>query len=56
MPDDKENPIVIRLKEIDWYHMESDFPVSRKDFMTVLHRLDQILIKATYNTAQDAVL
>ncbi|KAK7100471.1 laminin subunit alpha-2-like isoform X2 [Littorina saxatilis] len=50
-----ENMVSIRLTEDEWYHLENRQPVTRQEFMTVLYSLQQLMIKATYHTAQDTV-
>ena len=53
--ENQENMVAIRLTEDEWYHTENRQPVSRQEFMTILYNLEQLLIKATYHTAQDTV-
>ena len=55
-----EHNIRVRLHESEWFHLENDpsinpRPASRKDLMTVLESLDNLLIRATYHTAQETV-
>ncbi|KAL8600730.1 hypothetical protein ACOMHN_057318 [Nucella lapillus] len=53
--EDQENRMTLRLTEGDWYHVHNRQPVTRRDFMMILYGLQQLLIKATYHTAQDTV-
>lgn len=53
--ENQDNPVSVRLTEEEWYHLDNREPVTRRDFMTVLYSLQQLLIKATYHTAQDTI-
>ncbi|XP_076462895.1 laminin subunit alpha-2-like isoform X2 [Babylonia areolata] len=53
--EDQEHRVSVHLVEGGWYHLTTRQPVSRRDFMTALYSLQQLMIKATYHTAQDTV-
>ncbi|KAK3781049.1 hypothetical protein RRG08_046352 [Elysia crispata] len=45
----------VHLHESSWRHLEDDRRVTRAEMMTLLYKLKRLLIRATYNTAQDTV-
>ena len=53
--EDLENMVSVPLTEDGWYHVNNRQPVTRRDFMIILYDLQQLMIKATYHTAQDSV-
>ncbi|KYB27445.1 Laminin subunit alpha-1-like Protein [Tribolium castaneum] len=42
----------IRLKESNWYHLDSNLSVSRSEFLRVLSNISHILLRATFHTDQ----
>ncbi|XP_044266539.1 laminin subunit alpha-1 isoform X2 [Tribolium madens] len=42
----------IRLKEENWYHLDSNLAVSRTEFLSVLSNISHILLRATFHTDQ----
>lgn len=51
----QESMMCVVFTEEGWVHAADQRPVTRRDFMTVLLNLEQLMIKATYHTAQDTV-
>ncbi|XP_033738423.1 laminin subunit alpha-2-like isoform X2 [Pecten maximus] len=60
--ENNEKMVRLPLVEKDWYlftdtglYSTSMIPITRRQFMEILHQVDRILIRATYHTAQDTV-